>query len=317
MKSLGTAREIAVRFFRGVSFQLAVDRGFASWKLTPLVAWLTVIGFPLVLWQAWAVSCAAAEAGTGGVVSPPTYRVETEGFEASEADIRAVLDSASRELWQYFPDYRIEPFVVTRGRSGPITLYERNERGEIVMRLDTGKTYWAQYAYQFAHEFCHVLCGYRKGYQGNRWFEESLCETASLFVLRTMSRSWKTSPPYAHWADFRDALRDYVDNIVRERDKVYEIYAKGLPTFYRAHQAELEKDPVARHLNGAMAVVLLHLFEEEPTRWEAVRWLNSTPPQEGDTFATYLQNWHDAAPARHQPLVTRVADLFGVSIKGP
>ncbi len=35
---LSTVREITVRFFRGVSFQLAGDNGIASWKLTPLVS---------------------------------------------------------------------------------------------------------------------------------------------------------------------------------------------------------------------------------------------------------------------------------------
>lgn len=288
-----------------------IDRTSLWGVLRARVAWAIASGCQLMFWQALAVSCVAADAKDSGTVSPPTYRVETEGFAASEADIRAVLDSASRELWQFFPDYEIESIVVARGRRGPITLHQRNEHGEIVMRLDTEKTYWAQYAYQFAHEFCHVLCGYRNGYRGNLWFEETLSETASLYVMRSMSRNWKTSAPYAHWADFRDALRDYVDNIVRKRDKVYEIYAKGLPEFYRAHQAELEKDPVAWELNGAMAIVLLHMFEEQPDRWEAVRWLNSTPPQEGDTFATYLQNWHDAAPAKHQPFVQKIADLFG------
>ena len=33
-----TVREITVRILRGVSFQLAVDRGLASWKLTPLIS---------------------------------------------------------------------------------------------------------------------------------------------------------------------------------------------------------------------------------------------------------------------------------------
>jgi len=53
-------------------------------------------------------------------------------------------------------------------------------------------------------------------------------------------------------------------------------------------------------------------------RWRArfvARWLNSTPPREGDTLATYLQNWHDTAPQKHQPLVRKIGDLFDVAIK--
>ncbi|MGA2501847.1 MAG: hypothetical protein ABSH20_29245, partial [Tepidisphaeraceae bacterium] len=110
--------------------------------------------------------CLAQEA-PANAGAMPAFRVETEGFGASEADIRAILTSAGRELWRHFSDYKIEPIVVTRGHEGPITLFKRNDRGEIVVRLDTEKTFWSQYSYQFAHEFCHILCGYREGYQGN------------------------------------------------------------------------------------------------------------------------------------------------------
>ena len=277
--------------------------------------WAGVVCCELILLHVLAVCCHAEDAKGGSAVRPPAYRVDTDGFGASEADIRAVLDSASRELWKFFPDYTIEPIVVTRGHSGPITLFERNGRGEIVVRLDTGQTFWSQYSYQFAHEFCHVLCGFKEGYAGNKWFEETLCETASLYVMQAMSRTWRKSAPYPNWKDYRDSLRDYVDDILRKRATVYEIYGRGLSAFYRAHKSAMEKDACMRELNGAMAIVLLHLFEERPERWEAVRWLNSAPARPGDTFETYLQKWHDAAPARHQSAVRRMADLFGVSIK--
>lgn len=275
----------------------------------PIVLCCVLILLQVLAWRSDAQGAGRSPA------SPPAYRVETAGFDASEADIRAVLDSAGRELWQFFPDYTIEPIVVTRGHNGPITLFQRNDRGEIVVRLDTGKTFWSQYSYQFAHELCHVLCGFREGYEGNKWFEETLCETASLYVMRAMARSWKESPPGANWKDYRDSLRDYADDVVRKREKVHEIYASGLRGFYLAHKAELEKEPCLRDLNGAMAIVFLQLFEERPQRWEAVRWLNSTRAPEGETLAAYLQRWHDAAPARRQSFVKGVADMYGVSIR--
>jgi len=275
---------------------------------------LIVLGCELALWSGVLFAGGAADARQDRQVPPPAYRVETAGFEASEADIRAVLDSAVRELWRFFPGHQIEPLVVVRGRSAPIALYDRNERGEIVVHLNTERTFWCQYAYQFSHEFCHVLCGFKAGYQGNRWFEETLCETASLFVMRRMSRTWKDSPPYGHWKDYRDSLREYADDVIRNRDQVCEIYSKGLPEFYRTHRATLENEPGSRELNGAMSLVFLQLFEQQPQRWESVRWLNSTPASEGDTFAVFLQKWHDAVPAKHRLFVKQVAALYGVAI---
>jgi hypothetical protein len=244
----------------------------------------------------------------------PKYRIDVSEFEASEADIRAVCDSAARQLWPLFPDYDLEPFVVTRGKSGPIALYERNAQKEIVLRLDTGKTFWSQYAYQFGHEFCHVLCHYRPSDGKNLWFEETLCETASLYVMRGMAREWKDKPPYANWRDYRDSLREYADNIIGGRKHMREIQARGLSSFYEHHEAELRMNPTNRDLNGAMAVVMLSLFEEEPARWEAIRWLNESPAPADETFTAYLSRWHAAVPARHQKFVTEVAELYGVKI---
>lgn len=245
-------------------------------------------------------------------VKMPAYRIDAGDFEASEADIRAVCDSAGMTLWRQFPDYPLEPFVVTRGRSGPIVLYQRNDRKEIVLKLDTGKTYWSQYAYQFAHEFCHILCGYRDGDASNKWFEETLCETASLYAMREMARTWKEKPPYKHWADYRDALRNYADDVVRKRKEIAELQRLGLPDFYRRHEAELRKTSTNRELNGTMATVLLRLFEEEPGRWEAVRWLNVEAAPKDEPFAAYLARWRAAVPERHRGFVDEVRKSFGL-----
>ena len=242
----------------------------------------------------------------------PAYRVDAGDFEASEADIRAVCDSAGMTLWRQFPEYTLEPFVVTRGRSGPIVLYQRNDRKEIVLKLDTGNTYWSQYAYQFAHEFCHILCGYREGDASNKWFEETLCETASLYTMREMARVWKEKPPYKHWADYRDALRNYADDVLRNRKEIAELQRLGLPAFYRKHEAELRKTATDRELNGTMATVLLRLFEEEPGRWEAVRWLNAEAAPKDEPFAAYLARWRAAVPERHRDFVDEVRKSFGV-----
>ena len=99
----------------------------------------------------------AAKKNSYATPQMPTYRVESRGFNNSPRDIKKLCDSAGRELWKNFDDYKIEKFVIVRGRGGPITLFKRNSKGEIVIRLDTGNALWSQYSYQFAHELCHVV----------------------------------------------------------------------------------------------------------------------------------------------------------------
>tara|TARA_B100001146_G_scaffold202169_1_gene193904 strand:+ start:539 stop:1372 length:834 start_codon:yes stop_codon:yes gene_type:complete len=268
----------------------------------------------LVLFMVFAAPAAAQKKDAPAERRLPVYRVEAAGFEASDRDIKAVCDSAAGELWRHLKPYKLDPFVVKRGHKGPFFSFVKNSRGELEILLDTGKTYWSQYAYQFSHEFLHLLCGSAARDPRNLWFEETLAETSSLFVMRAMARSWKKKPPYPHWADYRDSIRDYVDDIVLKRTGVSEIHQKGLGAFYRAHRKDLEKNCCDRGVNGAMALVLLRLFEEKPERWEAVRWLNGPKQDKGQPFEKYLRNWFDAAPERHKAFIRKLAGLYGISL---
>jgi len=240
----------------------------------------------------------------------PSVRVEEKGFEASRADISKLLASTTRELWLHFPGYELEKIVVTRGKKGPITLFDRNLRKEIVVRLDTHGTYWSQYAYQWAHEFCHILCGYRPDGRDNKWFEETLCELASVYALRRMSESWEKDPPYPNWKGYRNALKKYADDVIESREKVE---FEKLGDYYQKHKSELRKDATKRELNGAMAVAMLSVFEKEPEHWNAIRYLNVTPAEKGITLRQYFAKWYKATPKEHQPFVLKIAKAYGVA----
>ncbi len=243
--------------------------------------------------------------------SPHAIRVEANGFEAGEADIAKVCRSAGAELQRWAPGLPFEDVVVVKGDKGPITLFQRNDRREIVVRLDTRKTYWSQYAYQFAHELCHVHCGFREGPRENLWFEEAVCETSSLFCLRAMAVTWKTAPPYPHWASYAPALRTYADDVVAKRTYKAEAEQKGLARFVRDHEAELRANPTDRELNGAVSLFLLSYLEEKPARWAAFRWLNATARPKDEAFKDYLLRWERNTPAEHQDTVRGLRKLFG------
>jgi hypothetical protein len=245
----------------------------------------------------------------------PKYRIEPEGFNAPEESIRAVLDSCLKEIWPHFKGHDIEPFVVVRGHADPAVHYKRNERGEIVMELNTGGYYWAQYSYQFAHEFCHILSGFRDGNTTTRWFEETICEMASLFVLQRMSETWLLDPPYENWRDFAPELKKYSLKMQLERyASLRENKNHGLAAFYKKHQKTLANNPMNRELNGAMALELLPLFKENPESWESIRWLNTAPLPESTSFEATLRAWQSVAPERHKTLIANIASRFGIPL---
>ena len=73
----------------------------------------------------------SAPAADGGRADVPRFRVQEGGWGSGGVrDISAVLNSAARQLWKQFPGYEIEPMAVVRGNAGPITLFQRNVRGD-------------------------------------------------------------------------------------------------------------------------------------------------------------------------------------------
>lgn len=284
-----------------------------------LSGWLRLVagaGYGRLAWGQEPGQAVAGKEGRPLSLEGLRFRVATDGWGAARPqEVEAVLGSAAGVLWKFFPGLKREPFVVVRGQDGPIVHYQRNIVGEIVMKLDTEDHLWCQYVYQFSHEFCHILCGFDdEAWKANNWFEETLCETASLFVLRRLSEVWADRPPFPNWLEYAPEFRRYAQGVMDSRSQVGNGH---LADFYRQHRRELEQTPRDRSLNGAMALPLLELMEGTPASWQAVTWLNSSPSPEGETFAAYLERWRAAAPVRHREFVTEVMRRFGLERERP
>jgi hypothetical protein len=229
---------------------------------------------------------------------------------ASRRDVQKVLDSTAMTLWPYFPERTLKPILVSP-KGGPIVLFNRGEQGEYHVQLATGGLHWAQYAFQFAHEFCHILCNYDRDVHRNKWFEESLCETASLFALRRMAKTWQTKPPYPNWKGYSKSLAKYADERIA-KGKLPE--GTSLEKWYRDHAGELSRNGTDRERNNVAAGVLLTMFEAAPEHWEAVTYLNAAKLDESQSFRQYLTAWRNNAPKRHHKFIEQVAEKFGIEL---
>ena len=227
------------------------------------------------------------------------------------ADIRKVCESAGRSIASQLTDDGFAPILVQRNKSNPITLYRRGKGNEHIVQLNTANRAWAQLAYQFSHEFCHIVCNYRNAKNSQKWFEESLCECASLYSLRRMAVEWKINPPYSNWKNYSASLTSYANNRVKRYDDRKETIAQ----FYQANRAELEKTGTNRELNTYIAVKLLPLFEATPAAWQSLRYLNLGPAEENVSFKAYLTAWHNRVPKKHRPFIQQVAAEFDVELE--
>lgn len=245
-------------------------------------------------------------------------------FKAQPADVKAVLGSAAESIWQHCPEttWRTPGFAVFHRAEGPLTGYDHRADGRILVGLSTEGTYWSQFAFQFAHEFTHALAGHAndwrkpwiRGRKANLWLEESLCEAGSLFALRSMAKSWQSTPPYPNWRDYGRSLAQYADDRLAET-------ARSLPAGFdfrrwlAANETSMRADSVIREKNNVVARQLLPLFERTPSGWEAVTYLNLGARRDPDlTLAQHLADWRDAAPARHKAFITELALELGVRL---
>jgi len=196
---------------------------------------------------------------------------------------------------------------VRHDKGGPIVLYQRSLRDELIVELSSGGTFWSQHAYQIAHEFCHILCRFKQGDRTNLWFEESLCEMASIYALREMATTWKTDAPYRNWKDYGTSLKSYADDVAAKHPVPK---GKSFAGWFRENHEKLSKKSTQRELNGIVAVHLLPIFEKSPEAWQTLPYLNIGRTKEKQTFSEYLKAWHQNTPEELRPYVKRITEKF-------
>jgi hypothetical protein len=249
-------------------------------------------------------------------------QVQATGFgNVSSHDVSALLQSAAGEIWRHCPRTQLSGIDVYHRTDHPQTDFKRTPSGRIAIGLTAENTHWAQFAFQFGHEFCHTLANYandprrlvRYLPQANFWLEESLCETASLFTLRAMSRSWQTAPPFPSWRNYAPWLNAYAEQrLTRPEHQLPG--GKPFSVWFQENQAALRRNPMIRDRNTIIAIRLLPLFETEPRGWQTVTFLNRGLHSANDSLPKHLAEWRSQCPADLRPFVAKLAAIFAVKL---
>ncbi len=275
------------------------------------------------------VLCFSANEAAGATdkrsAAPPKQldiQVQTTGFgRVNPAEIAAVLQSAGSEIWRHCPRTQLPGINIYHRADHPQTNFQRTLGGRIAIGLATRDTYWAQYSFQFAHEFCHALANFgnnprhsvRYPRSANLWLEESLCETASLFTLRVMSRDWRVAPAYSAWRDYAPAFNAYVKQRLALPEHQLPRDLRFL-VWFRENQPALRQNSDLRDRNTIIAIRLLPVFEEEPRGWEALAFLNRGSSNANESLAQHFAEWHSECPRDLRPFVARLAAIFAVKL---
>jgi len=236
---------------------------------------------------------------------------------ASAGEVRAVFVSAAGEIWKFCSDTKLGGISVFHRDDHPQTEWERGAGGRIVIGIAARDRHCAQMAFQFAHEFCHALVAHsndwrrkwREEGKPNHWLEESLCETASLFTLRAMARSWQTSAPDREWASYAPEFAKYAQERMAASSRV-----GAFAPWFRRNEAAMRRNPSMEEKNVVVAARLLPIFEEDPRGWEAVTFMNLGEHDRRMPLSRFLAEWHRNCPPRLREFVARVALALDVRL---
>jgi HAMP domain-containing protein len=262
--------------------------------------------------QAAAGAKAAATGSEPARARQLDVRVSKDNWgQAGTKDMERVLLAAADQLWEYVPGRQLESVVIRRGTTGPIAMHRRGKAGEYIVKLDWTSGDWPKLADQFAAQFCRILTNYHEEEsRKNRWFADALGEAASVFAVKRTAEAWKRTPPSSAWRRQIPVFAKYATDRQNGWAKLPD--GTKLADWYKQNAAALSAGDAGRDKLGPLARHLLDAFEADPSRWEALSYLNVGRPGAQDSLKSYLSDWHENVPARHKAFVAGLMDAFGV-----
>lgn len=114
-----------------------------------------------------------------------------------------------------------ECYIIYDPKAKTPIFYPRTNPSSIFLN-HAGDGYWAQIIYQLSHELCHYTLA-QKSYDKDplKWFEESLCEAMSLYILKFCSDKWSDCKLSKHNYDFKFSLAKYLKDLVEYENITY------------------------------------------------------------------------------------------------
>ena len=190
-----------------------------------------------------------------------------------------LVNTVTSEMKNFFDIHTLEPFkiIFEITHSSPETF--KQTRQIYIPALDV---YWCQIIYQYAHEFCHLLIP-EPIPLNFKWFEESICDLASLFFLQVLSEKWITFFP--EYTNFQNHIAKYITDLSTGTPFPLELLSDTNTDIY----LYLSNEPYNRAMNRFFALQIFPVFKSHHSLWKAVPQL--CDGADSSSFLEYLQSW--------------------------
>lgn len=220
--------------------------------------------------------------------------------------------SAVLTFYSRYIDFVRKPIYVRKSQ-------DRNPPIDYPMTVDMGShsdiflssenNHQPQFLYQWSHEIMHYIIDRDFMPEGDKfaWFEESICELSSLYVMTQYSYidNSKRLPNSNYWTPKNI---EYGFNLIKS-DTLNQ-NDTTTSKFISNHLDSLEGNRELRGLNRVVAVDMLPHFIARPELWRTVTYLSRIPYDEGMTFKEYIEEWYYILPSSDRKIMEPVYRLL-------
>lgn len=173
------------------------------------------------------------------------------------------------------PNYRhnIECLILSTEQNHPECCPTADYQQHVIL-LSAKDRKWDKYTYQFSHEYCHHLINIvpLRNLNGAFWFEETICELASLYCLKKNEVLWNIKPPYENWRSYSLVYAGYFDATVSDRDNL----TGSIGQYIRKKLPLVERPEYERKIYLTIAYHILDLFWKYPILWNIILFFRCT-----------------------------------------
>lgn len=189
----------------------------------------------------------------------------SSGFHSCPEYIARVLALVRREFIGIFGAEIVaahpELTVQHRFSDKPQTIRPQN-----LIYLSSCDAFYLQHIYQFSHELCHFMVP-GEVCAPYRWFEETLCEMMSWFILWRISRHPASAHIYELGPLYGEPIQTYLFNCFEER---YKTENEPISAYVSANLPYLRAKCYDRKMNAAVAYAMFPMFCKYPELWGIV-----------------------------------------------
>ncbi len=114
-----------------------------------------------------------------------------------------------------------EQCIVFNDPSEDYPMLIRNKLPIMIRTNAVSLRHWSQFMFHLSHELSHYAIRQQKSNKDAiiKWFEETVCEALSMYVLLLAATRWSDCPLFLNDNNYGHSLKKYFDNLYNETDE--------------------------------------------------------------------------------------------------